>query len=117
VGTDVWGIVCLAALSAMDHGRRQLWRLASSVRGEATSGPRQATLYELWGLPTPQVPAVRPLSERAGALAVADFWARIADFVATEEPPPEWEDTVEMITPSSAMVGPVLTWEFPTLHI
>ena len=28
---------------------------------------------EVWGLPTPQVLAARPLSERAGALAVADF--------------------------------------------
>jgi len=41
----VCGIICLAALSAIHHGRRQLWRLATSARGAASPGPLQATMY------------------------------------------------------------------------
>ncbi len=44
--------------------------------------------------PPPQEPALRQPLVRAGALAVADFWARIADFVAVGEPLPQWENTV-----------------------
>ena len=93
---DVWRVVCLAALSAMDHGRRQLWRLSYVAAAVAPPrDPSQRTLYEVWDLPppAPSQPS-RSIADRAGALAVADFWSRIADFVDVCDPPTEWDTSV-----------------------
>jgi hypothetical protein len=96
---EVWRVVCLAALSAMDHGRRQGWRLKYAADAAALPGPRQSTLHEVWGLPPPPGVETRSIPDRAAALAVADFWVRIADFVATDAPPPEWADRVHATHP------------------
>ena len=99
INLEVWGVVCLAALSAMDHGRLQAWRLHYAASNQALLNQGQRTLYEVWGLTNPHEVAARPISARAGALAVADFWARIADFVAIGAPPEDWEDTVDSSHP------------------
>ena len=94
IDLEVWRVVCLAALSAMDHGRRQLWRLSFAAARDAPRDPNQRTLYQVWGIPPPPSVPLRSITDRAGSLAVADFWARIADFVDVCNPPLEWEDTV-----------------------
>ena len=99
INLEVWGVVCLAALSAMDHGRLQAWRLHYAASNQALLNQGQRTLYEVWGLTNPHEVASRPISVRAGALAVTDFWARIADFVAIGAPPDDWEDTVDSSHP------------------
>ena len=118
VNPHVWRVVCLAALSAMAHGRRVLWAVhlgaaeavaageaagaaAEAAEAAAAAGggpvPRQVTLFDAWGLPPPPPPAppqpaagggaaaaqLPPLSpvQRAARAAVADFWARLQDFV------------------------------------
>jgi hypothetical protein len=61
----VWQVVCLAALEAMEHGRRQLWRLA-----HGTDPPVPAELA---------VPA-------ASQLATARFTDLLQDFAAARSP-------------------------------
>ena len=79
----VWGAVCLAAVSAMEHGRKVLYamRMADQEAAAATraAGGRQATLLELWGMQRREVPL--SAVERAAARAAADFWCRVYDFV------------------------------------
>jgi hypothetical protein len=67
VRQPVWDIVCLAALSAMERGRQY------------------AKARRLLALP----PAV---TAAAVAAAVADFWGRLADFVALGKAPRGWTD-------------------------
>ena len=98
VDHEVWLVVCMAALSAMDHGRRQLWRLskaadrahaASEAAARAAAARRhQRTLLQLPGVVRRANPA--PLVARASALAVADFWGRLASFVALGKAPDDW---------------------------
>ena len=87
----VWLVVCLAALAAMDHGRRQLWRLhrgaAEAAEVASASGGRQRTLPELWGA---SPPPGAPIRVRAAALAVADFWGRLAHYAHSSAAPPAW---------------------------
>jgi hypothetical protein len=86
-------VVCMAALSAMNHGRRQLWRLglASAQRqasAAAIPGGRQRTLPELWAGAAAD-PGPSPVAQ-ASALAVADFWGRLASFAALDLAPESW---------------------------
>ena len=88
----------MAALSAMDHGRRQLWRLVRAAEDQrarhlqrvaaAALARRQLTLPALWA----QAPAVLvgPLAARASALAVADFWSRLSSFATLRLAPEDW---------------------------
>ena len=62
----VWDVVCLAAVAAMDHGRRLLWALST--------GP----------------PPVAPLAVTAAHTACARFWSHLSDFVALRAAPASW---------------------------
>ena len=99
----VWLVVCLAAISAMDHGRRQLWRLykAAEQRSKAAAAAaqqtaalhRHTTLTGLWRVSA--CPAAAPLVARASALAVANFWGRLASFTALRLPPDSWRKSLK----------------------
>jgi hypothetical protein len=80
VHEQVWLVVCLAAVSAMDYGRRRMVaeHLAAQPPGADSQGLRQLSLFEAWGLDAP-APAVSA-AEVAGRSAVARFWALLADF-------------------------------------
>ncbi len=98
----VWLVVCMAALSAMNHGRRQLWRLTKAAEArlsaamaaarKAAARRRQHTLLEMKGFALRVNP--RPLIARASALAVADFWGRLASFAALGRVPAAWHSQV-----------------------
>jgi hypothetical protein len=64
----VWDLVCLAAVAAMDHGRRTLYALSTGPPPEA------------------------PLSAIAGRSARARFWSNLADFIAFDCAPLSWRD-------------------------
>jgi len=66
VYSGVWDVVCLAAISAMEHGRRLLWALSS--------GP----------------PPTTPLTVTAAHAARTRFWSRLSDFVALRTAPASW---------------------------
>jgi hypothetical protein len=85
----VWAVVCLAALTAMDHGRRALvsMHLAREEAGrreeqrrQQGGGGRQLSLYAAWGLPPPPPPPLPSLVPRAAGAAAARFWSLLADF-------------------------------------
>lgn len=61
----VWGVVCLAALSAIDHGRRRLWAQFCQADKPAVD---------------PQAPP--PFVQQAARGAAAQFWLLLHDFVA-----------------------------------
>ena len=87
---DVWLVVCMAALSAMEHGRRQLWRLHREVQEAGPPPAVQLTLQQAWY--RNDNPVVRPptVVSRASALAVADFWGRLGSFAALRLAPESW---------------------------
>jgi hypothetical protein len=90
----VWRVVCLAALSAMEHGRRKLWRFgveAAEAR-KAAAAARQRTLEDVWGLPPPAA-APCPVA-RASSRAVTDFWGRLTSFATTRSAPACWMEPV-----------------------
>jgi len=66
VYSGVWDVVCLAAVAAMDHGRRLMYALGS--------GPAPAA----------------PLSVVAAGAARARFWSHLAEFVAFRSAPASW---------------------------
>ena len=72
----VWDVVCLAALSAMEFGRRRL----AVGRGLVGAVPVAV----------------------AAAGAVADFWGRLSGFVALRVVPRGW-GSVPLTTPSSVV--------------
>jgi hypothetical protein len=76
VHRGVWRVVCLAALHAMDMGRRRLY--AIQIAAEQGDGG-----------PTAALPVERQLSVVSRA-AVAHFWGLLADFVAVDAAPPQW---------------------------
>jgi hypothetical protein len=73
----VWDVVCLAALSAMEHGRRYLR--------------------------SPRLGVTRSV-ERACCRATANFWAALHDFAELGLPPRGWSD-VSADHPLLAVVG------------
>ena len=85
----VWSVVCLAALTAMDHGRRALVAMhlgreaaqrQAAPQRQLGGGGRQLSLFEAWGLPPPPPPPLPPLAPRAAGAAAARFWSLLADF-------------------------------------
>lgn len=66
VHSGVWEVACLAAVAAMDHGRRLMYALST--------GPP----------PTAPIPAVAARSARAR------FWSILTDFLALSCAPPSW---------------------------
>ncbi len=69
VHSGVWDVACLAAVEAMDHGRRSMYAMRM--------GPAE---------PPPAADVVR----RASRSAVARFWCLLADFVGLGGAPPAW---------------------------
>jgi hypothetical protein len=120
INVHVWRVVCLAALSAMEYGRRVMWALHLAAAAEAQAPPpppaanagRQLSLFEAWGIdPPPGIAAARAAEaeeadadagaaaaaaaspvQRAARAAVADFWARLQDFTTlhAECKPKRW---------------------------
>lgn len=68
IHAGVWDLVCLAAVAAMDHGRRTLYALST--------GPPPAT----------------PLPAIAARSARARFWSHLTDFIAYGCAPLSWRD-------------------------
>jgi hypothetical protein len=101
----VWRVVCVAALGAMDKGRRCLWCFHHEQQEQQAFATgqapvlRQLTLWQAWGVPpaaeaedgVPQPLLVQqtvPPVLRAQRAAVQDFWARLQQFVASLPPVP-----------------------------
>lgn len=77
VHAGVWDVVCLAAVHAMEVGRKRAWALhAAALEGGAAAGA--------------------PPAEAARRAAVAAFWEVLADFAATGRPPPAWLDSTTL---------------------
>jgi hypothetical protein len=85
----VWAVVCLAALTAMDSGRRTLVALhldreeaqrRAELGRQQGGGGRQLSLREAWGLAQPAPAPPPPLAPVAAAKAKARFWSLLADF-------------------------------------
>ena len=85
---EVWQVVGLAALHAMHHGRKQLWRLHH--QSQVQHGMVQLTIHQALGL-SPRPPS---LIARASSLAISNFWCHLADFAATTADDPWWPVTV-----------------------
>lgn len=90
VHIGVWRVVCLAALSAMEHGRRKLWGFGVETDQAAavSAAARQRTLEDVWGLPAPAA-APCPIA-RASNRAVTDFWGRLTSFATLRLAPASW---------------------------
>jgi hypothetical protein len=100
----VWRVVCIAALGAMDKGRRCLWCLHHKQLDQQAAAVgqdqelRQLSLWEAWGVAPSEVghagdeqgQALQPVSPllRACRAAVQDFWARLQQFVSGLPPVP-----------------------------
>ena len=71
VHTYVWEVVCLSAISALNLGRRTLYRecLGSTATALSTS-----------------------ILNRIGRIVISDFWARLTTFAARECAPKGWEN-------------------------
>ena len=78
---EVWGVVCLAALSAANTGRKYAWKLSVEK-----AGPRQQTIEEALGH---RGPPPRPAA-RAGRVAALQFWALLQDFAVLHKWPYKW---------------------------
>ena len=86
----VWQVVCMAAVAAMERGRRTMWSAHFTRLAEPAAAVnifRQQTLAEAWGL-QPNAPFIDGAAEQrisaeqfAARAAVADFWTRLDDFV------------------------------------
>ena len=81
VHRGVWEVVCLAALSAIEHGRKQLMRLKLRGFGEDDPLYRQGGSHSAVsgnGRAGPQTERV----EKAATYAIVDFWGRLENFGA-----------------------------------
>ena len=94
VHIGVWRVVCLAALSAMEHGRRKLWGFGVDADQAAATiaATRQHTLEDVWGMPAPAA-APCPIA-RASNRAVTDFWGRLTSFATLRLAPDSWLEPV-----------------------
>jgi len=80
----VWLVVCMAALLAMDHGRKRLCAWALPPRPDR---------------PPPRVPPHGQEVAVASKAAVAFFWAMLADFAGMRTCPPEWLPAISTTHP------------------
>ena len=93
--SEVWHVVCLAALSAMRFGMRVLYarqRAAEEEQAE-NAGLRQATLEELWG-GMAQVQHIAPGASvlvSASRRAAGEFWAMLGEFVSVHDGSHTWD--------------------------
>lgn len=95
--SGVWMVVCLAALHAMNRGRKVLvaWRLAVDLGGQQAAGARQRA--------PPPLPQRIPVACR---VAVAGFWDMLADFVGLGLWPVDWLADVSDTHPFLKVVVP-----------
>lgn len=92
VHAGVWDVVCLAAVAAMEYGRKLMWRLHLQAQSDVSadsSSSRQATIDELWHLPVPNH-AVQSVVQYAARAAAADFWCRLQDFANLDLSSSQW---------------------------
>mmetsp|Transcript_5001 Transcript_5001/g.8711 ORF Transcript_5001/g.8711 Transcript_5001/m.8711 type:complete len:131 (-) Transcript_5001:95-487(-) len=87
--TPVWQVICLAAVTAMNDGRKHLWQaLRSRQRGGDALGQ------------------VADLVPKAASHAAGRFWLELLDFAAQSTAPTGWERIGED-HPFFAISGPV----------
>ena len=67
INSDMWAFVCMAAIHAMELGRRHLWSLVKS-----SSPPRDLVI-------------------QASRRASTQLWVLLQDFATLQSPPPSWE--------------------------
>ena len=100
----VWMVVCLAALTAMDTGRRALVAMhlereeaqrRVQLARQRGGGGRQLSLEEAWGLPEPPPAPAPPLAPVAAAKAKARFWSLLADYAELGECHASWASLAE----------------------
>ena len=82
VHSGVWDVVCLATVTAMDHGRRRMYALSA--------GPPQAT----------------PIHVTCARSSVGTFWSLLADFVVLRCAPDTWRQQLPPAHPLFAMILP-----------
>lgn len=85
VEQEVWRVVVLAAVGAMDAGRRAMFALGREAElaraGAGQGGLRQATLDEMWHLVVRVEQGVAEAPHvAAGRFAAGTFWRRLLDF-------------------------------------
>ena len=84
---ELWLVICMAALSAMDSGRRALFRIARAP-APAAADVHQTQITAFFtplspaATTNPAAPAPATPLSRACAHAVATFWRDLADFAA-----------------------------------
>ena len=97
-------VVCLAALTAMDTGRRALVAMhlereeaqrRVQLARQRGGGGRQLSLEEAWGLPEPPPAPAPPLAPVAAAKAKARFWSLLADYAELGECHASWASLAE----------------------
>lgn len=95
VNVEVWRVVCLAAIGAMNQGHRQLWARHNQIKNAQSSMQREEArrrpLRRLWArigitvpaggdAPPQQWPQPADVAAVAGSRAVSDFWEQLVDF-------------------------------------
>lgn len=75
VHMGVWRVVCLAAIAAMDSGRRRMVALTRSADGPIEPPPHRPTI-----------------TATSGRFAVRRFWSSLADFVGLGRAPASWRE-------------------------
>ena len=119
----VWRVVCLAALNAMDYGRRKVYALA--LAAQAAQGQQQRQRQRLLSQGQLQLEDVRVVvrpSPASAALAaqrrseqlaelqrvvVARFWSLLVDFEVLGTAPPQWQAAA---APNQPFMRPNPTW-------
>ena len=101
VYAGVWGLVCAAAVEAMEFGRKLAWAL--DLGGAAAPGGPSQTLITSF-FPRVSVGDSPPSAvvQRAARKAAAWFWCLIQDFVSLQRVPVDW---LSKMGPTHAFVG------------
>jgi hypothetical protein len=93
--TGVWRVVSLAALNAMDAGRRKMWSLHYRNL-ELRPDPRQTTLINWLASANPDSALLHHAAQTlepwraAAVVAVAALWEELTDFTGVGCVPPAW---------------------------
>ncbi len=92
-----WSVVAVAAICAMEYGRRRMWAMHLGATDTPAAGQTLITdfLHTLTAGPAPADHA-----ERASRTAVATFWKYLQDFVSDGAVPPTWATDTKLALPS-----------------